>query len=178
MDALCQHTHSIIKQAFQGDEERAVYAALDNRSQITMESLAPEELGKNYVNILSMLLRMRQACNHPQLSAAFQRSLRCRSLFVAFEVRNIDCDFEELADDLDSMPGHFDSDLVTGTRLGLSQKSTKIAMLLEVLRKIRADNPHRKILVFSSFTSMLDAVRPFLEAEDLGTIPCKALYTS
>lgn len=48
-------------------EEREFYVKLEKDAAARMKRLASEGAGQTYVNMLWMLLRMRQACNHPRL---------------------------------------------------------------------------------------------------------------
>ena len=57
---------------------------------------------------------------------------------------------------------------------GIIGLSTKIGMFIDTLKSIRQEGPHRKILVFSSFTTMLDKVKPFLDQEGFGTVACES----
>ncbi|CAM6092101.1 unnamed protein product [Calypogeia fissa] len=57
-----------LKQAEFSDEERAFYNNLENESRKQFQDYAAAgTLQSNYVNILWMLLRLRQACDHPLL---------------------------------------------------------------------------------------------------------------
>ena len=54
-------------------EEDAFYKALESKSQVTFNKyLRAGTVGKNYTNILVLLLRLRQACCHPHLNLDFE----------------------------------------------------------------------------------------------------------
>ncbi|KJZ72565.1 hypothetical protein HIM_08089 [Hirsutella minnesotensis 3608] len=61
-------TESIVY-ATLSDDEMAFYKQLEERSQVLFSKyLRENSVGKNYTNILVLLLRMRQACCHPHLN--------------------------------------------------------------------------------------------------------------
>ncbi|KAF7311329.1 hypothetical protein MKEN_01034600 [Mycena kentingensis (nom. inval.)] len=47
--------------------ERAFYQALETKMEAVMESLIKQNGGSAYIGVLTLLLRLRQACNHPCL---------------------------------------------------------------------------------------------------------------
>lgn len=58
--------HSVI--ADFSKEEREFYDALENRTKLTLNKFVTAgTVNNNYTNILCLLLRLRQACNHPDL---------------------------------------------------------------------------------------------------------------
>ena len=71
---LLQLPEKIVEQihAVFSDDERAFYDALENKSQLTFNRyLKAGSVGRNYSNILVLLLRLRQACCHPHLIRDF-----------------------------------------------------------------------------------------------------------
>ena len=57
------------------DDERSFYAALESRTQLQFNKyLKAGSVGRNYSNILVLLLRLRQACCHPHLIKDFGQS--------------------------------------------------------------------------------------------------------
>ncbi|CAG8672922.1 4540_t:CDS:10 [Cetraspora pellucida] len=98
-------TVSFVKQEFSRDE-REFYDALEKRSRIEFNRYLKEgSVLKNYAYILVMLLRLRQACNHPFLtqedighvimSADDPRSLRHPTLNVNNQEKNIPNQLEQ-----------------------------------------------------------------------------------
>lgn len=59
-----------------------------------------------------------------------------------------------------------------GTR-NLPAHSAKTRMILDILREIRERDEEEKTIIFSQFTSMLNIIEPFLEAEGLKFVRCK-----
>lgn len=58
-----------VSHAVFSDDEQAFYATLESKSKITFNKyLRAGTVGKNYSNILVLLLRLRQACCHPHLN--------------------------------------------------------------------------------------------------------------
>lgn len=57
------------------DDEGAFYNALESKTQIQFNKyLAAGSIGRNYSNILVLLLRLRQACCHPHLIYDFDQA--------------------------------------------------------------------------------------------------------
>jgi SNF2 family DNA or RNA helicase len=57
------------------EEEREFYEALETRTQIQFNKyLRANTVGKNYSNVLVLLLRLRQACCHPHLITDFEEA--------------------------------------------------------------------------------------------------------
>jgi SNF2 family DNA or RNA helicase len=57
------------------EEEQAFYNALENKTQIQFNKyLRAGTVGKNYSNVLVLLLRLRQACCHPHLIMDFDEA--------------------------------------------------------------------------------------------------------
>jgi SNF2 family DNA or RNA helicase len=55
------------------EDERAFYSALESKTRIQFNKyLKTNTVGKNYSNILVLLLRLRQACCHPHLIHDFE----------------------------------------------------------------------------------------------------------
>lgn len=65
---LPEKTEQVVYAEF-SQEERDFYTTLETKSQVTFNKyLRDGSIGKNYSNILVLLLRMRQACCHPHLN--------------------------------------------------------------------------------------------------------------
>ncbi|WBW74765.1 DNA translocase Rhp16b [Schizosaccharomyces osmophilus] len=57
------------------EREKDLYHSLEKKSENTMsEFIKTGELNKNYTNVLCLLLRLRQACNHPKLISTHLRN--------------------------------------------------------------------------------------------------------
>lgn len=58
--------------------------------------------------------------------------------------------------------------------------STKIIKMLELIKQMRKEDPDRKALIFSQFTSFFDILRPFLTRANIKFVVCKSstLYFS
>jgi SNF2 family DNA or RNA helicase len=57
------------------DDEQAYYKALESKTQVQFNKyLRANTVGRNYSNILVLLLRLRQACCHPHLIMDFEES--------------------------------------------------------------------------------------------------------
>lgn len=57
------------------DEEQDYYNALENKTQLQFNKyMKANTVGKNYSNILVLLLRLRQACCHPHLITDFEQA--------------------------------------------------------------------------------------------------------
>jgi SNF2 family DNA or RNA helicase len=57
------------------DDEQAFYSALETKTQIQFNKyLKANTVGKNYSNILVLLLRLRQCCCHPHLITDFEQA--------------------------------------------------------------------------------------------------------
>lgn len=55
------------------DDEQAFYTALESKSRLQFNKyLRANSVGKNYSNILVLLLRLRQCCCHPHLITDFE----------------------------------------------------------------------------------------------------------
>lgn len=71
---LPEKTEEIQHVAFDEDQE-AFYSALESRTKIQFNKyLRANTVGKNYSNILVLLLRLRQACCHPHLIHDFEEA--------------------------------------------------------------------------------------------------------
>ncbi|GAA97307.1 uncharacterized protein L969DRAFT_49570 [Mixia osmundae IAM 14324] len=162
---------------FTDKQELDFYVAVEERVQKQYKRLAKDSsnIQTEYIAILQLLLRLRQACNHPKLlGKAFEDD----SLEAAPSAEPVK---DDSVDDL--------ADLLSG--VGLSSKcsicqepcrgqmcsscqqemdehgnigsSTKMRKLVRILRTIRDRNPKHKTIVFSQFVTFLDLVGPHIE---------------
>jgi SNF2 family DNA or RNA helicase len=159
-------------------EERAFYTNLEGNFSKTLNGLIKNnEVGKNYTNVLVMLLRLRQACDHPHLVNDEYRATKD-------DMGNTD-DMDALADLMNGLTVDKTCKicmvrLLSGStcqsceieidRTSKLTRSAKIDQLLKILAQ-----ESRKTIVFSQFTSMLDKIAPFLKAAD---IPVSKYYGS
>ncbi|RSH87961.1 uncharacterized protein EHS24_000484 [Apiotrichum porosum] len=165
-------------------EERQFYDALEQRTALTFNKfLRNGSAMSNYTSVLSMLLRLRQACDHPalvtkalaydvdalensQADQADELADLLSGLGVASEKKCEIC-FVVLDDQKLSMCPEC-NEIAVKAKGGdcdpvLPPSSAKIRKLLELLSDIdeRSDSTE-KTIVFSQFTSFLDLVEPFL----------------
>jgi SNF2 family DNA or RNA helicase len=54
------------------------------------------------------------------------------------------------------------------------EASTKIIKLIELLKQMKKEDPDRKALVFSQFTSMFDILQPFLKRAGIKYVVCES----
>ncbi|KAI0088296.1 SNF2 family N-terminal domain-containing protein [Irpex rosettiformis] len=102
-------------------EERAFYDSVQERVQTSLENIQRQGgMAKNYTSVLVLLLRLRQACNHPSLIA---QDYRKDKEAVDPKAAKDDKDLEEDADDLAELMGG----------LGLSAAATRCQMCQRAL---------------------------------------------
>lgn len=134
------------------DAERSFYTSLEKRVAVSLQ-----DMERNYLGALLLLLRLRQTCNHLSLANGE----------MAEDLRDQDSleEVHEEADDLaDIMSGLSIDDSKKGiVKAAVEDKSSssKINELLEILSK----EPTRKTIVFSQFTSMLNLIEPTLKSK-------------
>ncbi|KAI7897119.1 SNF2 family N-terminal domain-containing protein [Mucor mucedo] len=154
------------------DHERALYELLMKRSKEAIDSMTGNQ--SRYMNMLCLLLRLRQACDHPQLILNAIDSDK-DVLDIVSDAGNVSdsmypklcelCGRSNNGQTVDNTTPYCDdcikvikqSDGKEGHH-GLFKTSTKIRKLMEILMETRDKNPGEKTIVFSQFTSMLDLV--------------------
>ncbi|KEQ99392.1 hypothetical protein AUEXF2481DRAFT_58933, partial [Aureobasidium subglaciale EXF-2481] len=165
-------------------KERDFYDQLQERAQKRLDDMMGGEK-TDYIGALVLLLRLRQACNHPKLvsgsmgkdkdalstgqpapsqtprkiSAAGSQDNDIDALadmFGGISVQTKDCDI--CSSDAESEEG--EGDISYSGPTGVEAASTKIRRLLRILH---AETPEHKTIVFSQFTSMLDLIEPHLQ---------------
>lgn len=110
--------------------ENAFYQELWQNSKTTFESICREK--KDYAHVLELLLRLRQACDHPWLVVKSK---------------------EAHAQNPDAMVTDFENDALNHANWK-SMSSSKIEALLYELHLIKKEDPSIKSIVFSQWTSM------------------------
>ncbi|KAF8065081.1 SNF2 family DNA-dependent ATPase [Lyophyllum atratum] len=170
--------------------EKAFYEALEGKMESVIEKLMANNKGKsNYISVLLLLLRLRQACNHPILVAQdYQKDTDALEPKAKKSVDEPDADdlvgafaqlgvtrkcqvcTTELGPD-NTASGDLDSTCVDCAPLALQAReaeatrpsSAKIRMILKLLGEIDTRSAgEEKTIIFSQFTKMLDLIEPFL----------------
>ncbi|KAJ7594372.1 SNF2 family DNA-dependent ATPase [Mycena floridula] len=192
---LPKRTVEVISCTF-SPSEQAFYDSLElkmNEALAKIMKAADGNAGKAYISVLLLLLRLRQACNHPVLvSKDYKQDAEAVEPKSAKKDQTGDID----ADDLAAVMGQLSmavrkcqvctTDLpasdTSGTHctdcapLALQSKrhltdrpdSAKIRMILQILNSVDARSEgEEKTIIFSQFTSMLDLIEPFLKNEGL-----------
>ncbi|KAG7442867.1 uncharacterized protein BT62DRAFT_935597 [Guyanagaster necrorhizus] len=168
--------------------EQVFYDELAVKMDSTLQKLMDRP--SNYMSVLLLLLRLRQACNHPALvskdfkndadaidpkqakntESQSQDSADGDDLVAAFGQLNVVRKCRVCTNELtptNTAAGNWDTHCTDCARLTQKQQSTgdsaKIRMVLSLLKDIdRRSDGDDKTIVFSQFTSMLDLVEPFL----------------
>ncbi|KAI6041557.1 SNF2 family N-terminal domain-containing protein [Pisolithus marmoratus] len=174
--------------------EKEFYTRLENRMSSEVNKLVRESENVSYTHVLVLLLRLRQACNHPSLVSKDYRTDR-----DAADPKPAKDD-DDGVDGLDEIFGqmgvssgkkcqlcqaalpagqdsvHCDACASLAVTSGpkstnlkdpsLPPDSAKIRKLLEILKEIdERSGGEEKTIIFSQFTSMLDLIGPFLDAQ-------------
>ncbi|KAI8979895.1 SNF2 family N-terminal domain-containing protein [Pilobolus umbonatus] len=155
--------------------ERSLYDLLKKKAKDSVDVMMESDKKQNaYLNMLCHLLRLRQACDHPQLvlnhigedkdaldlledskdvvweedsqGMSICRVCRKTSLMAPGDQENLQALCDECLSKVDQS--------VTDNPNGNS--STKVNKLMEILENTRRSKPGEKTIVFSQFTSMLD----------------------
>ncbi|KAJ3745238.1 P-loop containing nucleoside triphosphate hydrolase protein, partial [Lentinula raphanica] len=154
--------------------EREFYDGLEARMTDIVDNLVTKanraRQKTNYMSVLQLLLRLRQACNHPVLASKD---------YMHFDTIGI----EEFGDSSDSVENSLDAALQNlqmsdgrtedATDLDSARAaqqnfvpalaSAKIRMIHELLHKVKTDSQGvEKTIIFSQFTTMLDLLEPWL----------------
>ncbi|CAG8606777.1 1100_t:CDS:10 [Paraglomus brasilianum] len=164
-------------------EERDFYQSLANRTQLTLNRYVKEgTLNNNFTNILVLLLRLRQACNHPNLVSKEAAGKDAKDKPISESAELQDQELNDLAKLMTSMAVGNSSECceICLDRLDISEQvhcakctkeivrkatthdgfvsSAKIDKMIEILSITRRDNPRAKTIIFSQFASMLDLI--------------------
>lgn len=154
-------------------QERSFYDKLEARVGSTIKDMLSEG-GQQYMSALLLLLRLRQVCDHVKLSNGRIDDDDKEAVVSAVDrdASNRSDSPDDLSDLLNQLSIEKENAALEG--LGLKEESTidntgtssKIRKLLEVL----TNEPSRKTIVFSQFTSMLDIVEPCLRQNNINFV--------
>ncbi|KAF9467200.1 SNF2 family N-terminal domain-containing protein [Collybia nuda] len=172
--------------------EQAFYDGLENKMEDVIEKLMAQSKGKNnYISVLLLLLRLRQACNHPVLVAEDYKTdmdaVEPKSkksvdpqdddgddLVAAFGQLGVTRKCQVCTTELtprNAGEGEWDNHCVDCVCLAQQAKrareerpsSAKIRMILQLLEEVdQRSGGEEKTIIFSQFTKMLDLIEPFL----------------
>nr|WVH01933.1 SNF2 family N-terminal domain [Naematelia aurantialba] len=174
------------------NEERAFYEALQAQTALTFNKFMKAGTAMaNYTSVLTLLLRLRQACDHPSLVTASWTTDADAIGNKPVEELTEDTEADELADLLDTLGVSAKKCAICFIQLeagddkhctgcveiarkaraqsaeiddGLPPSSAKIRMLLKLLQDVDVRSKSKeKTIVFSQFTSFLNLVEPFLK---------------
>ncbi|KAG7095691.1 hypothetical protein E1B28_006405 [Marasmius oreades] len=191
---LPKRTINIISCPF-SESERQFYSELEGKMETVLDKLNEDahrsgRAQASYISVLLLLLRLRQACNHPILvSSDYKSDLDAVESRGAKNNDVGDTDADDLAaafgqlgvtkkcqvctieitpvNSTGKLEGQCDdcASLTLQTRNQISTKgdSAKIRMILELLNKVdERSGGTEKTIIFSQFTSMLNLVEPWL----------------
>ncbi|TEB32621.1 hypothetical protein FA13DRAFT_1731108 [Coprinellus micaceus] len=175
--------------------EAGFYKSLETKMESTLDKLMSDKsksAGSNYMSVLLLLLRLRQACNHPLLvSKDFKKDAEAvestpaksrggdaedDGLIAAFGQLSVirKCQMCTIVlSPTNTGEGEWKTHCTGCVPLAQAAKraelerptSAKIRMMLKILRDIEERDPKEKTIIFSQFTSMLDLIEPFLKDE-------------
>ncbi|TFK32090.1 SNF2 family N-terminal domain-containing protein [Crucibulum laeve] len=176
------------------EDEKSFYDALEGKMESVIEKLMANSKGNSsYISVLLLLLRLRQACNHPILVAkdykkdmeavepksapkgADDRDGDADDLVAAFGQLGVTrkcqmCTIELNRDNTGE--GEWNTHCATCVPLAVQARraeeerpsSAKIRMILKLLKDVdERSGGEEKTIIFSQFTSMLDLIEPFLQ---------------
>ncbi|CAA7266240.1 unnamed protein product [Cyclocybe aegerita] len=178
--------------------EKEFYDALETKMESVIEKLmANSKGGSSYIGVLTLLLRLRQACNHPILvtkdykndSDALEpkavekgkddHDLDADDLIAAFGQMGVVkkcamCTIELHSSNTGEEPWntHCRDCVPLAIQAERAERerpsSAKIRMVLKLLRQVdKRSGSSEKTIIFSQFTSMLDLLEPFLSEQGI-----------
>ncbi|KAJ7636882.1 P-loop containing nucleoside triphosphate hydrolase protein [Roridomyces roridus] len=177
--------------------EREFYTALKTNAMALLKRIRAKQAlegGNIYMNVLVLLLRLRQACDHPFLLLKScegdvddispdivpsmlrdddtededdDGGLKCQLCFTRLTRRNTAAkDWSDHCIDCAALKVQSEN-LIRNPR----RSSAKIRKIAELLRRIHEESDgQEKTVIFSQFTSMLDIIEPFLMALGIGYV--------
>ncbi|KAL1915829.1 uncharacterized protein VTP21DRAFT_6217 [Calcarisporiella thermophila] len=172
------------------EDELAFYRQLESRTQNSLRGVLTAAGGEEsneggggsgngragqYINMLCLLLRLRQACNHPLLilkhAAEAEESVEAEAGMEAEAAltkkgsgRTCIICLERISNPAMSYCSTCQSQFAPWIK-SPPTTSTKILRLLQVLHETHTKYPGAKVIVFSQFTCMLDLVEESLKKE-------------
>lgn len=181
-----RHVHVVQCQFDEG--ERGLYRILEGCLRSKVEDWVKQGSVKTrFACVLEMLLRLRQACDHPMLvrrSGVVNEDLSASSSTdslggLSQYIEDLNAELDDLLTrlHLEANEDDDETEVYQCTKPAKSSSgqsgicnvpspSAKMRQLVELLLKINADSAGRgKTIIFSHFTSMLDLVQQFLSAE-------------
>ncbi|KAH7871361.1 SNF2 family N-terminal domain-containing protein [Lentinula edodes] len=191
---LPKRTVNVVSCPFSPSEQQ-FYTNLETKMSDVMEQLVEDAqkagVKANYMSVLLLLLRLRQACNHPilvskdykeDLDAVDSKAAKKGSpdvdgddLIAAFDQLNVSkkckmctADLTALNTPNKTLDGHCDdcASLVIKSKQQNDHRpdSAKIRMVRKLLRQIDERSAgEEKTIIFSQFTTMIDLMEPFLK---------------
>ncbi|TFK29502.1 hypothetical protein FA15DRAFT_610100 [Coprinopsis marcescibilis] len=190
---LPKRTVEVISCPFDGTE-KVFYQALESKMEVALDKIMKansKAQNNNYFSVLLLLLRLRQACNHPLLvSKDYKKDVEAiesapktkedegedaDDLVAAFNQMGVTrkchlCNVD--IDDSSSGEGEWRNHCRGCISLAKTAKqaeldmpsSAKIRMILKLLEDVdERSNSEEKTIIFSQFTSMMDLIQPFLK---------------
>lgn len=136
--------------------ERAAYKRLESRAQTSIK-----DASKSYVDVLTVLLRLRQACNHLDLATGDSHDQDVFDLAAPGSSTSLNSNNHRTTSLQPSTPSGRNPQRDVADIF--KQSSSKMKELSSVL----TSEPSRKTIIFSQFTSMLNLLEPLLAAHNL-----------
>ncbi|KAF9523816.1 SNF2 family N-terminal domain-containing protein [Crepidotus variabilis] len=177
--------------------EREFYDALESKMEGVIEKIMAKSGGNSYISVLTLLLRLRQACNHPILVSSDYKGDTdalepkpiekgkddqdpdAADLIAAFDRMGVTKKCRMCTVDLTPEiigEGRWNTHCQDCVPLAIKAKkaeserptSAKVRMVLKLLKEIgERPDSEEKTIIFSQFTSMLDLLEPFLKSEGI-----------
>ena len=186
---LSERTVQVIKCALEQPGEREFYEALETRMRYNFQEHESGAQRMNMMGVLVMLLRLRQACNHPALVTGTAADSReeiapvpqdddddLADMLASLTVGSQQCErcqktlpkgAPRLCEDCEAQQKEEQVRGIDWTRPGTM--STKVTQLVRLLDDILA-RPDEKIIVFSQFTRFLDLLEPTLRRRGIDLV--------
>ncbi|CAN6617417.1 hypothetical protein TRVA0_007S00276 [Trichomonascus vanleenenianus] len=144
----------IVKVHFDTEHRRA-YDDIQRRARDRANQLLENKVFSAYLATLTILLRLRQACDHIKLARDGMEKANAKPIVQKSTKTTDPNSADDLADLLGGLKVEDDDDFTYDAEQQV-EPSPKMDALMELLEK----EPGRKTIVFSQFTSMMDLVAP------------------